>query len=135
MEEVNQLLDLANQMGLIKGLYDQTVHNRTKCNTWNEIYDSHIEERGKIVLGFDAIRGLMILLVVGLSVALFIFIIEHMAHWTVQEQLVIEISVEMVQYFNTILQEGRPGIVMNTVGRIPCLKIPPVRRDVIMKLT
>ena len=88
LEEVNQLIDLANQMGLIEGLFAQTVHNRTKCDTWNEIHDSHMEGREKVVIGFNAIHGLMILLVVGLSVALLIFMMEHMAYWTVKEQLV-----------------------------------------------
>ena len=88
MEEVNQLIDLANQMGLIKGLFEQTVSNRTKCSTWNDIYNSHLEKRKNVVLGFDAIRGMTSLLFIGLSAALLVFIFEHITHWTFQEQMV-----------------------------------------------
>ena len=100
MEEVNQLLDLANQMGLIKGLFEQTVHNKTKCSTWNYIYESHMEKRENVVLGFDAIRGMTILLLIGLSGALLVFVIEPMAHLTAQEQVVREIK----SYYKALLK-------------------------------
>ena len=89
MEEVNQLLDLANQMGLIKGLFEQSLHNRTKCSSWSDIYDSHLEKRKNAVLGFDAIRGMTILLSIGLSAALLVFMLEHITHWTAQKQVVV----------------------------------------------
>ena len=65
-------------MGLIKGLFEQTLHNRTKCNSWNDIYKSHMKKGYENVIMIDAIHGMLILLLFGLSAALVIFIYEHL---------------------------------------------------------
>ena len=87
MKEVNQLIDLATQMGLIEGLFEETVQNRTKCRTWSDIYESHMEKREDVAIGFDAIKGLMILLSIGLTMALVVFVGEHIAYRRVQRQM------------------------------------------------
>ena len=83
LEEVNQL---ANQMGLIEGLIEQTLDNRTKCSTWSDIYESHMEKGENVVLDIDDICGLMILLSIGLSIALTAFMGEQMRYWTPQKK-------------------------------------------------
>ena len=80
MDEVNDLLYLANQMGLITGLFEQTLHNRTKCSTWNAIQESHMQRGNENVIELHDIRGMMILLSIGLSAALLTFIIELILH-------------------------------------------------------
>ena len=87
MEEVNQLIHLANQMGLIGGLIEQTLENRTKCSTWSDIYESHMEKRDHVVLHFDDICGLMILLSIGLSLAFTSFLGEQMIYWSPQKKM------------------------------------------------
>ena len=78
MEEVNQLIHLANQMGLIEGLIEQTLENRTKCSSWSDIYESHMQKGDNVVLQLDDICGLIILLSIGLSFALVAFLGEQM---------------------------------------------------------
>ena len=80
MDEVNDLLTLANQMGLITGLFEQTEPNRTKCSTWNAIQESHMERGAENVIEFDDIRGMLILLSIGLGAAILTFIIELIMH-------------------------------------------------------
>ena len=65
-------------MGLIQGLIEQNraFHNASKCNTWNDVYASHLVEGENIVLNFGHIFGLVILLSIGLGASLVIFILE-----------------------------------------------------------
>ena len=69
-------------MGLIKALFEETLNNRTKCNSWNDIYDSHKKKGNENVIILDDIYGMLILLSVGLSAALLIFVTEHLAYWS-----------------------------------------------------
>ena len=87
LEEVNQLIHLANQMGLLEGLIEQTLENRTKCSTWSDIYESHMEKGENVVIGFKAIRGLMVLLSIGMCLALAAFMGEQMRYWTLQKKM------------------------------------------------
>ena len=87
LDEVNQLLHLANQMGLIEGLIEQTLENRTKCSTWSDIYEAHMDKRDHVVLHFDDIYGLMILLSIGLSLAFTSFLGEKMIHWSLRKKM------------------------------------------------
>ena len=80
MEEANELLDLANQMGLIEGLYQQGLQNRTKCNKWYDIQKSHIDKGGEQVLEFPDFHGLFLLLSVGLGLASLTFFTEILMH-------------------------------------------------------
>ena len=87
LEEVNQLIHLANQMGLIEGLIEQTLENRTKCSTWSDIYESHMQKGDNVVLQLDDICGLIILLSIGLSLALTSFLGEQMIYWSPQKKM------------------------------------------------
>ena len=82
MEEANELLDLANQMGLIEGLYQQGLQNRTKCNKWYDIQNSHIDKGGEQVLELPDFHGLFLLLSVGLGAASLTFFTEILMHNT-----------------------------------------------------
>ena len=68
-------------MGLIKGLVEQNraFSNASKCNTWNDIYTSHLVEGKNIVLDFGHIFGTVIILYIGLGASLVIFLLEKLA--------------------------------------------------------
>ena len=68
-------------MGLIKGLVEQNraFSNASKCNTWNDIYISHLVEGKNIVLDFGHIFGTVIILYIGLGISLVIFLLEKLA--------------------------------------------------------
>ena len=63
-------------MGLIEGLFKQAVQNSTKCATWPDIKASHTRKKPNIALQFEDISGMLILLLIGISSAIFAFITE-----------------------------------------------------------
>ena len=84
MEEANDLLDLAGQMGLITGLYQQRLKNRTKCDKWYDIQESHMEKGNEHVITLKDTRGLFLLLTIGLSTAIATFTIELLVHTKIE---------------------------------------------------
>ena len=74
---MNHILGIANQMGLIDGLFKQTVPNSTKCATWQDIKASHMIKDPKIILQIEDLFGMMILLFIGLSSSILAFIAEN----------------------------------------------------------
>ena len=77
MDDVNHLLGIASQMGLIDGLFKQAVPNSTKCATWQDIKASHMIKDPKIVLQLEDLFGMMTLLFIGVSSAVLAFIAER----------------------------------------------------------
>ena len=63
-------------MGFIKGKFEQSLDNRTKCNSWNDIYESHSETEENAVLKFEDILGILILLAIGLGISILMFVFE-----------------------------------------------------------
>ena len=76
MEDVNYLIDLAAQMGLIDASISNALPNGTKCNTWHDVQASHMADDHKIVLMFKDVYGMMCLLGLGCVVSLVAFAIE-----------------------------------------------------------
>ena len=72
MADINQLIGLANQMGLVFGNFDKSVSNATKCGTWEDVQASHRRD----VLSLSNIYGTLALLMVGLTGSLIILILE-----------------------------------------------------------
>ena len=78
LEDTNLILQQALQMGLIKSLYDKTISNAagsnfTRCRTWHDIEASHGANNPNIILGIEEIRGMLLMLFIGLCASLFIF--------------------------------------------------------------
>ena len=73
---MNHLIALANQMGLVKGIFDMAVSNATNCGTWQDIEASHRAYHSKAVLTLDNLYGTLAFLAIGLIVALFLSFIE-----------------------------------------------------------
>ena len=80
MDEVNYFLHLANQMGLIRGLYEQALDIKGKCSTWKIIQESHLKREDENIIKLRDIRGMIILLSIGLSASLLTFIVELIMH-------------------------------------------------------
>ena len=78
--DVNKLLDLATQMGLVEGLFKATLKNGSKCDTWNKIRASHRGSEENVILKTDDLRGMLIFLVIGLSNSFMIFFCEILMH-------------------------------------------------------
>ena len=72
MEDVNTLIALANQMGLVHGYFDKAVPNATKCSTWEDIQASH-RVAGLQVMELKSIYGMLAFLGIGLGASLIIF--------------------------------------------------------------
>ena len=76
MEDVNYLIDLAAQMGLIDASISNALPNGTKCNSWHDVQASHMADDHKIVLMLKDVYGMMSLLGLGYVVSLVAFAIE-----------------------------------------------------------
>ena len=64
-------------MGFIEGKIEQSLNNRTRCNTWNDIYESHAVRENNAKLKFEDIKGTLILLSIGLGTAIILFLLEN----------------------------------------------------------
>ena len=76
MEDVNYLIDLAAQMGLIDASISNALPNGTKCNTWHDVQASHMADDHKIVFTLKDIYGMMSLLGMGYVVSVVTFAVE-----------------------------------------------------------
>ena len=74
MDDVNSVILLAKQMGLIDVSYYNHMPNATKCNTIKDIYQSHVNDL--VILEVSDIYGMLILLALGFGGSLVIFSIE-----------------------------------------------------------
>ena len=78
LADMNQLIGLATQMGLVFGHFDKAVSNATKCGTWQDIQASHQDynRRDGLSLKLSNMYGILALLSVGWTGALIILILE-----------------------------------------------------------
>ena len=78
LADINQLIGLATQMGLVFGHFDKAVSNATKCGTWQDIQASHQDynRRDGLSLKLSNMYGILALLSVGWTGALIILILE-----------------------------------------------------------
>ena len=82
LDDVNQLLGLAHQMGLLRefdNFFQTSLPNVTKCSTWQDIQASHMALVEKAVIKVEDIYGITSLLVIGISGGLLIFFVEIFA--------------------------------------------------------
>ena len=91
MEEVSDLLYLANQMGLITVLFGRALDMEQKrgvpfsmtqnnCKTWRDIQESQMEKENEKPMKLRDIRGMLILLTIGLCASLITFFAELIMH-------------------------------------------------------
>ena len=88
LEDTNELILLAHQMGLIDRLFKNNEGNATKCSTRSGVRSTNTERDQKRVLEIKDIYGMLILITIGLSGALLVFVGEciiHKVNCTVQK--------------------------------------------------
>ena len=76
MEDVNELIELAHQMGLIDAQINRYVSNATKCMTWPAVQASHTENDQTVVFKIEDFFGILVLISMGLGGALMTWIAE-----------------------------------------------------------
>ena len=76
MEDVNELIELAHQMGLIDAQINKYVSNATKCMTWPAVQASHTENDQTVVFKIEDLFGILVLISMGLGGALMTWIAE-----------------------------------------------------------
>ena len=76
MEDVNLLINLAKQMGLIDNSMKTNVPNSTKCETYQDIQESHSNRDKPAVLKFEDTQGMLIVWLVGIALAVLVVMVE-----------------------------------------------------------
>ena len=76
MDEINNFIDLAKQMGLIQKSFFKYLPNGTICSTVNDVYESHMENNHTVTVKLNDIYGMLVLLGLGVGLALITFTAE-----------------------------------------------------------
>ena len=82
LEDMNNFIDLAKQMGLINKNFFNYLPNATACKNTKDIYESHIGNNYRVIVQLDDIYGILALLGLGVSGALITFPAENL--WSVR---------------------------------------------------
>ena len=81
MDDANELIGLANQMGFFDDKVQKYTPNASRCLTKSAIMETNREKHGqKRVLRLTDIYGMLLILSVGLAGGLMGFAAEHIAH-------------------------------------------------------
>ena len=80
MDDANELIDLANQMGFFDDKIQKYTPNASRCVTKSAINKTNREKHEKRVLRLKDFYGMLFILSVGLAGALLAFAAEHIAH-------------------------------------------------------
>ena len=75
LDDANDLIHLATQIGFIDTSFYSHMPNSTSCNTIKQIDESHSD--GLVILEMDAIYGMLILLGVGWLASIAVFAAEQ----------------------------------------------------------
>ena len=76
LEDVNELIEQAKQMGLIDAQISSALPNGTKCNTLQDIQESHLNEGRIVSLKFEDIRGMNFLYLICTGLSLVAMMVE-----------------------------------------------------------
>ena len=68
LDDMNSLIHLARQMGLIDMSYYNNMPNATKCKTISDVYESHMETNHTVTVELNDILGMLVLLGLGVGV-------------------------------------------------------------------
>ena len=89
IDDVNQLIGLAHQLGLLRefdNFFETSLPNVTKCSTWQDIQASHMTAE-KTILKLEDVYGIISFLIIGTSVGLLIFLAEIFAPVAMKSRL------------------------------------------------
>ena len=76
LDDVNELIDLANQMGLIEEQIHKSAPNASNCLTSSAVQESHIKRGKSVAYKFEDISGMVVPLGLGLVGGLTILMLE-----------------------------------------------------------
>ena len=76
----NELINLANQMGIIDEMLQRSSPNASKCLTMTAVEENNISQNRKRVLEMKDIYGILTVLSIGLGLALLVFTFECIAY-------------------------------------------------------
>ena len=76
MEDVNELIEQAKQMGLIDAKISSALPNATKCSTLRDIQASHLDEGRTVSLKLEDIGGIMSLYMICIGLSLVAIMVE-----------------------------------------------------------
>ena len=77
LEDVNNLVNMASQMGLMDSILKNALPNATKCSTLQDIQASHVVRDRRVVIEFEDIYGVILIPAFGLGLALMAIILER----------------------------------------------------------
>ena len=80
MDDTNEIIDIANQMGFFENQIKKYTPNASRCLTVSAIEETNREKNEQRVLRLEDKYGMFLLLSVGLAGALLAFAGEHIAH-------------------------------------------------------
>ena len=80
LNDANELINLANQMGLIDEMLQRSTPKASKCLTRTAAEENNINQNRKRVLEIKDTYGMLTILSIGLGVALLIFLAENIVY-------------------------------------------------------
>ena len=94
LDDVNELIELAHQMGLIDAQIKDYVSNATECMTWSAVQASHAKNGRTVTFKFGDLIGVLFLISMGLGAALLSWVAEmmvyHCSHFLVDSNYVLK---------------------------------------------
>ena len=76
LDDINNFIHIAKQMGLILRSYYKNLPNATKCNSISKVFESHEDKYDRVRVELNATYGMLVILGIGAGVALFTFTAE-----------------------------------------------------------
>ena len=70
LDDVNKLIELAHQMGLVDAQIKKYAPNATECMTWHAVQASHTKNGKTVTFKFGDLIGVLLLISMGLGGAL-----------------------------------------------------------------
>ena len=80
VDDVNELIKLAHQMGLIDSQIKKYAANATECMTWHGVQASHTKNGKTVTFKFGDLIGVLLLISMGLGGALLSCVAEMMIY-------------------------------------------------------
>ena len=77
LDDMNKLIQLAQEIGLIHRSYYNHLPNATKCKTMRDAYKSHAEQNHTVIVDANDIYGMLVLFGIGVCMALIAFMTEQ----------------------------------------------------------
>ena len=84
LDDVNELVDLANQMGLIQNEIEKKVPFATQCLTWSAVKESHMRKGQNAVFHLADMYGTLIIFGFGLGAAMLALLAELVVHKSIR---------------------------------------------------